>query len=258
MVKTLVATPDPEEPAKYGLSTFDFHGHPAAIYTDERGHWVFPGQLCSFMGISGEAQRQRIERKHWSEGWTSKTLAQLPSDQQPREHFLIHQRRLATWLGSIDTGRIKDQATRAEVEQHQTEFADALADYLTTGVAVNPRVAQGVQVAAGGDDLDVIEGMVRAIRADRRRLAAVEETQAVIVAKVAAIEGRHDWFTALGYAKLHDHGTERDYLSRVGRRAAAISRASGQEPRPRQDATFGRINTYPVAALERAFAEVTP
>lgn len=140
MTKTLVATPDPDEPQRgFTLSTFDFHGHQAAVLTDERGHWVFPSQLCGFMGIDGNGQRQRIERKHWSEGWTCETHVQLPGDIQAREHFLLHQRRLATWLGSIETGRIKDKATRAEVEQHQTEFADALADYLTKGVAVNPR-----------------------------------------------------------------------------------------------------------------------
>lgn len=92
--------------------------------------------------------------------------------------------------------------------------------------------------------------------AQEQRLAAVELEQAATAAKVQAIEGRHDWFTALGYAKLHDHPTDRPYLARVGRRATALLRDEGAEPHRRQDATFGAINTYPVSVLERAFAAV--
>lgn len=111
--------------------------------------------------------------------------------------------------------------------------------------------------APAGDDLDLLEGMVRAMRADRQRLAAVEQATAVTAAKVAAIEGRHEWFTALGYALLHDHDTERSYLSQVGRKATSVMREQGAEPHQRQDATFGKVNVYPVSVLEIAFAEVS-
>lgn len=249
---TLVATSGPVEPqAAVSIDTFDFHGHRAAVLTDRRGHWIFVNQLCNFMGIDGSTQRKTIERKHWSEGWTDVMTVRLPDDAQAREHFILHQRRVPVWLGSVTTSRIKDPATRAEVEQHQTEFADALADYLTKGAAINPRAVQ-----QPGDDLDVIEGMVRAIRADRQRLAAIEQAHAVTAAKVAAIEGSHDWFTALGYAKLHGHDTERSYLARVGKKATAFMKADGSKPHPRQDATFGLVNTYPVPVLERAFEAV--
>jgi prophage antirepressor-like protein len=111
-------------------------------------------------------------------------------------------------------------------------------------------------VTQAGDDLDVIQGMLDGLRAQRRRLAALENEQAVTRAKVEAIEGRHDWFTALGYAKLHDLPTDRPYLARVGRKASALLRDEGGEPHPRQDATFGTVNTYPAAVLERAFSAV--
>ncbi|NEB92405.1 phage antirepressor N-terminal domain-containing protein [Streptomyces bauhiniae] len=252
MSTILAATSDPVgiQPVAT-IDTFDFHGHQAAVLANEHGHWIFPGQLCGFMGIDANAQRQRITRKHWSQGWTCETHVHLPADDRARTHFLLHERRLATWLGSIDTSRIKDPTTRTEVEQHQTEFADALADYLTKGAAINPRI--NPQPA---DDLALLEGMVQAIRADRQRIAAVEQAQAVTAAKVAAIEGRHDEFTALGYAKLNDLPTGRTYLQRVGVKASAFMRAEGRTPHRRQDATFGEINVYPVAVLERAFAAV--
>ncbi|WP_214322059.1 BRO-N domain-containing protein [Nonomuraea sediminis] len=110
--------------------------------------------------------------------------------------------------------------------------------------------------AAPTDELDVIQTMLDNVRAQRRRIAALEQQQAITSAKIEAIEGRYDWFTALGYAKLHDLPTDRPFLARVGKKAAALLRAQGDEPHPRQDATFGTVNTYPAAVLERAFVAV--
>lgn len=72
---------------------------------------------------------------------------QVPGDTQSREHFLLHQRRLPMWLGSIDTTRISNPEVHARVKDHQIEFADALADYLYEGGVVNPR-ASADQLAA--------------------------------------------------------------------------------------------------------------
>jgi len=104
---------------------------------------------------------------------------------------------------------------------------------------------------------ELVLQMAQELVAQEQRLATVEQAQAVTAAKVAAIEGSHDWFTALGYAKLHGHDTERSYLARVGKKATAFMKAEGSEPHPRQDATFGLVNTYPVPVLERAFEAVT-
>lgn len=197
-MNTLVAVPDPDEPQRnFTLSTFDFHGHRAAVLTDERGHWVFPSQLCGFMGIDGNAQRQRIERKHWSEGWTCETHVQLPGDIQTREHFLLHQRRLATWLGSIETSRIKDLATRAEVEQHQTEFADALADYLTKGVAVNPRAEKPMT------ELELAHRYIAALEREQNLVAANGQLAEQVAEMAPKAEGYDDLIAAEGYLDMN-------------------------------------------------------
>lgn len=122
-----------------GLGSFDFHGHDAAVYTDDRGHWVFLNQLCGYMGIDPNNQRKRLIRNRWSDGWTAKMAVQIPGDIQSRDHFLIHQRRLPMWLGSINTHTIKDTDVRRRVEGHQEEFAEALAAYVYDGGAINPR-----------------------------------------------------------------------------------------------------------------------
>ncbi|WP_051860130.1 hypothetical protein [Streptomyces anulatus] len=109
-----------------------------------------------------------------------------------------------------------------------------------------------------GDDLDVIEGMVAAIRADRQRLARIEQQQDVMAAKLAAIEGHYEEFTALGYATLHRLPTNRPFLQRLGKKATDLMRDAGQQPRKRQDATFGLINVYPVSYLATAAEAVSP
>jgi DNA-damage-inducible protein D len=75
-----------------------------------------------------------------------------------------------------------------------------------------------------------------------------------VTAKVVAIEGAHDEFTALAYAKLNDFSTQRAYLARVGAAATRLMKERGKTPHKRQDATFGKINVYPLWALEEAFA----
>lgn len=202
MTKTLVATPDPDEPnpsaaRDFTLSTFDFHGHRAAVLTDERGHWVFPGQLCAFMGVSGEAQRKSIKQKHWSQGWTSVTEVQVPGDRQVREHFLLHQRRLPTWLGSITTSRIKDSAVRERVEQHQTEFADALADYLTKGVAINPRAEKPMT------ELELAHRYIAALEREQTLVAANGQLAEQVAEMAPKAEGYDDLIAADGYLDMN-------------------------------------------------------
>lgn len=175
--------PDPGGEAPRGLSSFRFHGHDAAVFTDERGHWVFLNQLCGFMSIDAENQRKRVNRNHWSQGWTATMAVQVPGDTQARNHFLIHQRRLPMWLGSITTSAIKDKDARQRVEEHQTEFADALADYLLHGGAINPR--------ANLRQLDSLRDQVESQRV--ARLREMSDYRAVTKAIAGAGGDREDF-----------------------------------------------------------------
>lgn len=104
--------------------------------------------------------------------------------------------------------------------------------------------------------LELLRDQVDMAIAHERKMKELDSRQTVTEAKVEAIEGRYDWFAALGYAKLHNHPTDRKYLSRVGKKASQLLRAQGSEPVKRQDATFGVINTYPVEVLREAFLAV--
>jgi DNA-damage-inducible protein D len=126
-----------------------------------------------------------------------------------------------------------------------------------TYFAVKTREAE-LEPAKGGDDLDLLQGMLDRLRENRQRIVAVEGRQDVVDARLDAIEGRHDWFAALGYAKLHGFPADRAYLSKVGAKATRLLKRRGEEPAKRQDATFGSLNLYPADVLAEAFAATAP
>lgn len=68
------------------------------------------------------------------------------------------------------------------------------------------------------------------------------------------VMGNLSEFSAMAFARREALPTDRASLIRLGQAASRLMRAAGEEPRRRDDITFGRINVYPVAYL-RAAAE---
>lgn len=174
-------------------------------------------------------------------------VTQVGSDSQARRHMAVSLETFAVWLARLQPSRVKAEA-RETVLVYQREAGRALRTHF---------FGQRAEMVRSADaDLDVIQSMLDGLRQQRAELRAQQARTSVLEAKVEAIEGRHDWFTALAYAKLTDRATDRPYLAKVGRRAAQILRARGEQPVPRQDATFGSINTYPSDVLAEAFEAV--
>jgi len=115
----------------FEIGSFDFHGKPVLVLTNDAGNWAVLGQLCHNLTLDAEAQRQALARKSWSQGRTCITQVQLPGDTQKRPQFLIHERIVPMWLANITSSRITDLAIRTNIEQAQIELADALHDYVT-------------------------------------------------------------------------------------------------------------------------------
>lgn len=105
--------------------------------------------------------------------------------------------------------------------------------------------------------LEILKQQVSLMEEQERRTKALEQRQTVVEAKISAIEGEYDEFTALAYAKLHDLFTHRSYLSRLGKEATRLMHLDGREPHKRQDATFGAVNVYPATYLGRAAETVS-
>ncbi|WP_139277751.1 BRO family protein [Rhodococcus marinonascens] len=75
-------------------------------------------------------------------------------------------------------------------------------------------------------------------------------------ARVDAIEGRHDYYSALGYARLHKiENTSSQFLQRVGKQASMIAKARGIETAKVPHAMYGRVNSYPEWVLDIAFGD---
>ena len=71
-------------------------------------------------------------------------------------------------------------------------------------------------------------------------------------ARMDAIEGKHGWFAALGYAKLHNLPTSLGYLQKLGRAAVAVAVNAGVEAHKVQHQHFGEVNSYPEAIWDKA------
>jgi DNA-damage-inducible protein D len=137
-------------------------------------------------------------------------------------------------------------------DPRKTEIAEA-----QTYFAVKTREAEIVSASPAAppapmDDLDLAEMILRSLRVQRQQIAEVQEGQRELQARMDGIEGLHDWFAALAYAKMTGLSTERGYLQRLGTAAGRITRRMGMEPAKTQHALYGSVNTYPIAALDGA------
>jgi hypothetical protein len=176
------------------------------------------------------------------------TAIQLPGDTQARQVMGVSLETFTLWLGGLQPSRVAPEA-RETVVRYRREAARALRNHF---------FGSRTEVARRPDgDLDMIQNMLDALRQQREAMRAQQQRMAVVEAKVSAIEGEHDWFTALAFAKLNDHPTNRPHLAKVGKKATALMRDRGEQPQRRQDATFGAINTYPADVLAQAFEAVT-
>ncbi|MCD2153439.1 hypothetical protein LQL77_06910 [Rhodococcus cerastii] len=114
------------------------------------------------------------------------------------------------------------------------------------------------------DEFDILRGMIDQLEESRREaseakaLAARSEAlSAKTEARLDAIEGRHDWFAGLGYARLHNLNTSAVHLRKVGLKATGIAKQSGIEAVKVSHQIYGKVNSYPAWVWELAFAEVS-
>ena len=145
---------------------------------------------------------------------------------------MIDRRTFTMWLATVDENRVKPTA-RAVVAAFQAEAADALDAYFSTGGASKPTTIDGIRAM-----LDQIEAAQR----DAEQAKVIAERSE---ARLDGIEGRHDWFSALGYAKAHGLPTYERFVARLGRHAAMIARTHEIDPVPVQHAHYGSVNSLP-------------
>lgn len=220
------------------LVTIPFHGTSLiAIDADGKPQIVLRPAIES-LGLDFSSQRRKLMGRSWA--CMGETTTQLPGDGQRRTHTTVDVRTFLMLLVTINENNVAADK-RPLLIAYQSEVADVIEAYWHNGVVANPR-AVAVQATSG---LDVIQAMldeVRRVEANANAaLTVAEETSA----RLDAIEGKHDWFSALGYARLHDLPTNTKFLQKLGGCAGRIGRSHGIEPTQVQHQLYGWANSWP-------------
>lgn len=101
------------------------------------------------MSLAWQPQHRKLNEERFA-GCVTEMVMQLPGDSQRRSVTAMSLRKLPGWMMGIEMGKIKNTEVRAKVIQYQNECDDALWQYWSDGIAINPRAAFAVNT---GDKL---------------------------------------------------------------------------------------------------------
>lgn len=131
------------------------------------------------MGLDWAAQHTKLQRRSWG------VVGQTPTTGADGKTYEMVSCGLDTWsmlLANIDENKVKE-AVRPLVIKYQKESAQRLRDYWTTGMAINPAVADKLPVPAGlpQDYEEALSALLvkvrreKALEADNEKLTARAE-----------------------------------------------------------------------------------
>lgn len=226
------------------LATIPIPGSDAALVATliDGKPYVALKPLCDAIGIAYPTQSEKLKGRSWATITQRVTVA---ADGKSREMMMIDRRTMTMWLATIDENRVAE-AARHTVRAFQAEAADALDAYFHDGQAINPR--------GNLSTFDVLRAQIDQIEAAHRTAEEAKVIATKTDARLDAIEGRHGWFAALGYARAHGiENTSAQYLNKVGRQASMIAKAHGIAPEKIEHSLFGKVNSYPAWVWEMAF-----
>lgn len=189
--------------------------------------------MCDAIGVDVDGQRRKLDQAEWAR---TELISVRDSAGRVQRMVGVHADCIPMWLATISPTRIAAEAQQLLIA-YQREAAKALRDYFYRGVAVQPQTM---------NELDVLRAALDQIEAAQRVAAEAKEIAQRTDDRLAAIEGKHDWFAAIGYARQAGLPTNTRYLQRLGKAAAAVGRAHGIEPNPVQHQLYGMVNSFPV------------
>lgn len=198
---------------------------------DDGRQWAALKPMCDSLGIDTQAQARRLNRKSWA---TTAVMAVVAADGKPRDMVMIDSKTIPMWLATIDEGRVSDDA-RPKLVAYQREAAAALDAYFNKRAIDVPALNQ----------FDVLRAAIDQIEAAQRDAAEARAIAANTEARLDAIEGKHDWFSAIAYARLNGLPTNSAYLRKLGSCAGQIGRSHGVEPTQVQHQLYGWVNSWP-------------
>jgi P22_AR N-terminal domain len=187
--------------------------------------------LCDSLGVDPDTQAKKLRSRSWA---TTVLTAVVAADGRSRDMLMVDRRTLTMWLATLDERRV-GEAARERVIAYQAQAADALDAYFNKRVVTAPPVNQ----------FDVLRAAIDQIEAAQRDATEAKQIAQRTDARLAAIEGRHDWFSALAFARLNDLPTHTAYLRRLGACATRIAKAHDITANRVQHQLYGMVNSYP-------------
>jgi prophage antirepressor-like protein len=138
--------------------------------------------------------------------------------------------------------------------------------WVTREVLPSIRKTGGYLVPAAGNALDVLKQQALVNLATVERLIEIESTQRELESRLgdaedrlASVEGRRDWITAVAYSLQHrlpaEHCTHA-FLNRLGGVAGRIGRSWSLEPEKARDEKYGYVNMWPTDVWDAAYGEL--
>lgn len=206
--------------------------HRSIVATPNSGNpLVSLRHACDVLGIAIQPQLAKLHRRSWATVTMTVTVA---DDGKQREMAMVDRRTFVMWLATIDSNRISPEA-KPVIQAFQAEAADALDAYFGDRSVVVPAVNQ----------FDVLRAAIDQIEAAQRDATEAKEIAVVTAARLDAIEGKHDWFSAVAYARLNALPTSTVFLRKLGHCAGQIGRSHGIGPTQVQHQLYGWVNSWP-------------
>lgn len=232
------------------LDPFDFNGNPIRVVMIDGEPWFSAADVCRVLELEVHVALRRLDENEYQQ--VDPTRFSAPGG--PARNVINE-----SGLYSLVLGSRKSEAR-------------AFKRWITSEVLPAIRKT-GSYTARPASSLDAIQAMVDTLRAQEARLSVVSQRTEEVAeraevtaeqaedtaARVAAIEGRHDWFSALAYARLHSLPTSHTWLNRLGVTAGRIGRSHGMQPHKTQHSLFGEVNMWPewVWAAAHAARKIT-
>lgn len=120
------------------VATVPFHGDDLFLVEHEGQPFTPMKSIVEGMGLSWHGQHAKLKAN--TDRWGILDL-RIPTKSGFQSSICIPIRKLAGWLMTITPKKIKNLEVREKVIMYQDECDDALWDYWTKGVAVNPRIS---------------------------------------------------------------------------------------------------------------------
>jgi P22_AR N-terminal domain len=202
------------------------------------GHrWAALKPMCATLGIDFAAQLRKLKTRSWAVVYQKPMTA---ADGKTYQTMVVDSETIPMWLATINEDRVSDVA-KPKLIAYQREARAALDSYF------NQRDA-----APALNQLDVLRAALDQIEAAQRAATEAKAIADRTEARLDAIEGHHDWFSALGYSRLNGLNTGRQHLAQLGRRTAKIARTHGIQPEKVQHGHYGAVNEFPKWVWDQA------